>query len=143
MNMSLRALDAEIAEIEARIAAERLALADVVESCKASFKDTATSPKTLMALTGVGFAVGKLMFGRKAPEAAPVAKKVGLLGLLTGVAGTAFGLMQPKFGAGSVARWAMARYFAQRAAAKRAGVPPPPPPPPEVVRAAASTTTKP
>lgn len=142
MNMSLRALDAEIAQIEARIAAERVVLADAVESCKASFKDTATSPKTLMALTGVGFAVGKLMFGRKAPEPAPVAKKAGLLGLLTGVAGTAFGLMRPKFGAGSVARWAMARYFAQRAAAKRAGVPPPPPPPPEVVQAAASSTTK-
>lgn len=127
MNTSMRELDAEIAHIEARIAAERLVLVDAVENCKASFKDTATSPKTLMALTGVGFALGKLMFGRKAPESPPtVARKAGLLGLLTGVAGTAFGLMQPKFGVSSVARWAATRYFAQRAAARRAGIPVPP-----------------
>jgi hypothetical protein len=136
MNRSLQELDAEIAQIEARIATERVMLADAVASCKASLKDSATSPKTLMALTGVGFAVGKLLFGRKSPEPAPaVAKKAGLLGLLTGVAGTAFGLMQPRFGAGSIARWAAGRYFAQRAAAKRAGLPVPPASPMAVIGA--------
>lgn len=124
MKMSLHELDDEIHQIETRIAAERVALEDAISGCSNSLRDTVASPKTLLALAGVGFAVGKLMFGRKRPEPAPAAaKKAGLLGLLTGVAGTAFGLMQPKFGAGSVARWAATRYFAQRkakAAAARA-----------------------
>lgn len=121
MKKSLHGLDAEIREIEARIAAERLTLEEAISSCTNSLRDAVTSPKTLLALTGVSFALGKLMFGRKTPEPAPsVAKKVGILGVLTGVAGTAFGLMQPKFGAGSVARWAAGRYFASRAAKRAA-----------------------
>lgn len=115
MKMSLHELDAEIGEIEARIAAERLALDDAINGCTNSLRDTVASPKTLLALTGIGYAMGKLMFGRKAPEAAPATKKAGLLGLLTGVAGTAFGLMQPKLGVGTVARWAASRYFAPKA----------------------------
>ena len=113
MKMSLYDLDAEIVEIESRIAAERLALQDAVNACTNSLRDTVASPKTLLALTGVGFAVGKFMFGRKqqpAPEPA-LSKKVGLVGVLTGLAGTAFGLMQPKFGVGTIARWAAGRYF--------------------------------
>jgi hypothetical protein len=123
--MSLHELDAEIREIEARIAAERLALDDAINGCTNSLRDTVASPKTLLALTGVGFAVGKVMFGRggKAqPEPAP-AKKAGVLGLLTGVAGTAFGLMQPKFGVGSIATWAAKRYFASRNKKAAAGAP--------------------
>ena len=112
MKMSLSDLDAEIVEIESRIAAERLALEDAINGCTNSLRDTVASPKTLLALTGVGFAVGKLMFGRKpAPEPAPVSKKAGVLGVLTGLAGTAFGLMQPKFGVGTIAKWAAGRYF--------------------------------
>ena len=112
MKMSLHDLDAEIVEIESRIAAERLALEDAINGCTNSLRDTVASPKTLLALTGVGFAVGKFMFGRKpAPEPAPASKKVGVLGVLTGLAGTAFGLMQPKFGVGTVAKWAAGRYF--------------------------------
>jgi hypothetical protein len=111
MKISLHDLDAEIVEIESRIAAERLALQDAINGCTNSLRDTVASPKTLLALTGVGFAVGKFMFGRKpAPERSP-SRKAGVLGVLTGVAGTAFGLMQPKFGVGTIARWAAGRYF--------------------------------
>jgi hypothetical protein len=114
MKLSLHELDAEISEIEARIAAERLALEDAVTGCTNSLRDTVASPKTLFALAGIGFAMGKLMFGRNHHEPEPVAKKAGLLGLLTGVAGTALGLMQPKFGVGSIARWAASKAFARR-----------------------------
>jgi|SRR3954452_5838617 len=118
MKLSLHELDSEIAEIETRIAAERIALDNAIVDCTNSLRDTVASPKTLLALTGVGFAVGKFMFGRRAPEPAPATKKAGLLGMLTGVAGTALGLMQPKFGMGSIARWAASRAFAQRDAKK-------------------------
>lgn len=121
MKMSLHELDAEIRTIEARIAAERLTLEEAISGCTNSLRDAVTSPKTLLALTGASFALGKLMFGRKTPEPAPsVAKKAGILGVLTGIAGTAFGLMQPKYGAHSVARWAANRYFASRAARRAA-----------------------
>jgi hypothetical protein len=116
MKLSLHELDQEISEIEARIAAERLALEDAVTGCTNSLRDTVASPKTLLALAGIGFAMGKLMFGRKQPEPQQVAKKAGILGMLTGVAGTALGLMQPKFGVGSIARWAASRAFSARPA---------------------------
>jgi hypothetical protein len=114
MKLSLHELDQEIDEIEARIAAERLALEDAITGCTNSLRDTVASPKTLLALAGIGFAMGKLMFGRKPPEVQPAAKKAGILGMLTGVAGTALGLMQPKFGVGSIARWAASRAFSRR-----------------------------
>ena len=114
MKLSLHELDAEIAQIEARIAAERLALEDAVTGCTNSLRATVASPKTLLALAGIGFAMGKLMFGRKQPEAQATAKKAGFLGMLTGVAGTAIGLMQPKFGVGSIARWAATRAFSPK-----------------------------
>jgi hypothetical protein len=114
MSMSMHDIDAEIGEIEARIAAERIALEEAINGCTNSLRDTVSSPKTLLALTGVGFALGKVMFGRKAPEPAPVAKKAGVLGMLTGVAGTAIGLMQPKFGVGTLAKWAAGRYFGSK-----------------------------
>lgn len=116
MKLSLHELDQEISEIEARIAAERLALEDAVTGCTNSLRDTVASPKTLLALAGIGFAMGKLMFGRKQPESQQVARKAGILGMLTGVAGTALGLMQPKFGVGSIARWAASRAFSGRRA---------------------------
>jgi hypothetical protein len=122
MKMSLHELDLEIAEIEARIAAERVALEDAVTGCTNSLRDTVSSPKTLLALTGIGFAVGKVMFGRKAPPTVVVAKKTGMLGVLTGVAGTAIGLMQPKFGVGTLARWAAGKYFSKGKAPQAATV---------------------
>jgi hypothetical protein len=114
MKMSLHDLDAEIGELEARIAAERIALDDAITGCTNSLRDTVASPKTLLALTGIGYAMGKLMFGRsKAPEPRP-AKKTGVLGMLTGVAGTAIGLIQPRFGVGTVAKWAASKYFGSK-----------------------------
>jgi hypothetical protein len=149
--MSLHELDSEIRQIEARIAAERLTLEEAINDSTRSLRDAVTSPKALLALTGASYAVGKLMFGRKKPEPAPsVAKKAGILGVLTGVAGTAFGLMQPRFGAGSVARWAANRYFASRAARRAAASPaatssvfPAPassPPPPRAISSGANLT---
>ena len=123
MKLSLHELDAEIAEIEARIAVERLALDEAVSGCTNSLRDTVASPKTLLALAGIGFAMGKLMFGRRAPQPEPAAKKAGLLGMLTGVAGTALGLMQPKFGVGSIARWAASRALKSRQSKPPANAP--------------------
>jgi hypothetical protein len=122
MKMSLNELDAEIGEIESRIAVERLALDDAINGCTNSLRNTVSSPKTLLALAGIGFVMGKLMFGRK-PQAAVattvVTPKSGLLGLLTGVAGTAFSLMQPSSGIGSIARWAASKAFAPKKETKR------------------------
>ena len=115
MKMSLHDLDAEIGEIEARIAAERIALDHAINGCTNSLKNTVSSPKTLLALTGIGYAMGKLMFGRSGGKPEPeTAKKAGVLGMLTGVAGTAIGLMQPKFGVGTIAKWAASRYFGSK-----------------------------
>ena len=56
--------------------------------------------------------MGKLMFGRSGGKPEPeTAKKAGVLGMLTGVAGTAIGLMQPKFGVGTIAKWAALAVF--------------------------------
>ena len=121
MKMSLHELDAEIGEIESRIAVERLALDDAINGCTNSLRNTVSSPKTLLALAGIGFAMGKLMFGRKPAAPAPTAApKAGVLGLLTGVAGTALSLMRPGFGVGSIARWAASRAFAPKQAKPRA-----------------------
>lgn len=113
--MSLDEIDAQIREVENRIAVERIALNDAVNGCTNSLRETATSPKTLLALLGVGYAVGTVVFRgkREAPSSAP-AKTAGVLGLLTGVAGTALSLARPGLGWGSVARWAAGRYFARR-----------------------------
>lgn len=117
MKMTLHALDDEIREVEARIALERVALDDAVSGCTNSLRNTVTSPKTLLALAGVGYAMGKLMFGRKAAAPAATPQKAGMLGLLTGVAGTAISLMRPGFGVGTLARWAAARAFSTRKSA--------------------------
>jgi hypothetical protein len=114
MKMSLHELDAEIGEIESRIAVERLALDDAINGCTNSLRNTVSSPKTLLALAGIGFAMGKLMFGRKPAPAASAAPKAGMLGVLTGVAGTALSLMRPGFGVGSIARWAASKAFAPK-----------------------------
>jgi hypothetical protein len=116
MKLSLNELDQEIREIETRIALERLALDDAVSGCTNSLRDTVSSPKTLLALAGIGFVLGKLMFGKKAQQQVVTPQKAGLLGLLTGLAGTAMTLMQPGFGVGSIARWAAQRAFAKKPA---------------------------
>ena len=116
MKMTLDRIDQEIREIESRIAAERIALSAAVDGCSNSLREAVTSPKALLALLGVGFAIGKVMFKEKTPpESAPV-KKAGILGLLTGVAGTALSMAGPRLGWGGVAKWAAGRYFSRRKA---------------------------
>src|SRR5688572_19979051 len=99
MKMTLNEIDAQIREVENRIAVERIALEDAVHGCAESLREAITSPKTLFALLGVGFAVGKVVFRGKTaePHAAPV-KKAGALGFLTGVAGTALSLAGSRWG---------------------------------------------
>ena len=116
MKLSLREQDKELQEIENRIALERLALDDAVMGCTNSLRQTVSSPKTLLALAGIGFVIGKLMFGKKAPpQQVIIPQKAGVLGLLTGLAGTAVSLMQPGL-TGTIARWAAQRAFGAKAA---------------------------
>lgn len=128
MKMTLNQIDDQIREVENRIAVERIELNDAVNGCTNSLRDAVTSPKTLLALLGVGFAVGKVVFRDKPArhDTAP-AKKAGVLGLLTGVAGTALSMAGPRLGWGTVARWAAGRYFSGRrasgAAARAAAAP--------------------
>ena len=113
MSMTLASIDDQIREVENRIAVERIALDDAVNGCTNSVREVITSPKTLLALLGIGFAIGKIAFkGGSGADAAP-AKKAGMLGLLTGVAGTALSLTKPGLGWGTVARWAASRYFSR------------------------------
>ncbi|HUP94449.1 MAG TPA: hypothetical protein VM164_06040 [Burkholderiales bacterium] len=123
MKMSLHELDAEISEIESRIAVERLALDDAISGCTNSLRNTVSSPKTLLALAGIGFAMGKLMFGRKLEPVATAAPKAGMLGLLTGVAGTALSLMRPGIGVGTIARWAASKAFSPKQPKRAAPAP--------------------
>ena len=120
MKMTLNEIDEQIREVENRIAVERIALDDAVNGCTNSLRETVTSPKTLLALLGVGFAVGKIMFRGKAEAEAAPAKKAGILGLLTGVAGTALSLGGSRFGWGSVASWAAQKYFSRQHASPAA-----------------------
>ena len=123
MKMTLHDVDEEIRHVENRIELERIALDDAIAGCTNSLRNTVASPKTLLAVTGIGFAVGKVMFGRKAQPAAAAPAKAGILGLLTGVAGTAISLMRPGFGAGTVARWAAAKVLARHKAKAKAPAP--------------------
>jgi hypothetical protein len=117
MKLSLSEHDQELKEIENRIALERLALEEAVTGCTNSLRQTVSSPKTLLALAGVGFVIGKLMFGKKAPpQQVIIPQKTGVLGLLTGLAGTAVSLMQPGL-SGTIARWAAQRAFGSKPAA--------------------------
>ena len=124
MKMSIDELDQEISEIEARIVRQRIALEQAVNGCTNSVRDALTSPKTLMALLGLGYGIGKLVFGGGKASAAGIAPKAGMVGLLTGVAGTALTMMQPRFSVGSVARWAATRAFASRKPAAAPSTPP-------------------
>jgi hypothetical protein len=143
MKMTLNTIDDQIREVENRIAVERIALDDAIAGCTHTLKETVTSPKTLLAVLGVGFAVGKIMFrGKPQPQAAPP-KKTGVVGLLTGVAGTAISLAGSRWA--TIAKWAAGRYFARKKAAPPSAsrsstlgrapapstyAPAPPPPPP-------------
>jgi len=124
MKMTLNEIDEQIREVENRIARERLEFDDAVNGCTNSLRETVTSPKTLLALLGVSYAVGKVLFKEKrsGAEAAPV-KKAGFLGLLTGVAGTALSMAGPRLGWGSVAKWAARRYINGRKVTTAAGQP--------------------
>ena len=114
MKMSIVELDQEIGEIEARIAVQRVALEQAVNGCTNSVRDAVTSPGTLIALLGVGYGLGKLMFGGGKAAPTTVPKAAGMIGLLTGLAGTAFSIMQPRFGVGTIARWAAKRALTPR-----------------------------
>ena len=124
MKLSLHEIDDQIRDVENRIAVERIALDDAIHGCASSLREAVTSPKTLFAVLGVGYTVGKILFRDKqkpqAQQGAP-AKKAGVLGLLTGIAGTAISLAGSRWG--SVARWAATRYFARRKAAAAASRP--------------------
>lgn len=118
MKLTLSEHDQELKEIENRIALERLMLEDAVTGCTNSLRETVSSPKTLIALAGIGFMVGKLMFGKKAaPQQVVIPKKTGVLGILTGLAGTAVSLMQPGL-SGTIARWAAQKAFGTRTAGR-------------------------
>ena len=128
MKMALHEIDEQIREVENRIAVERIALDDATHRCVVTLREALTSPKTLLALLGVGFAVGKVLLRDKTqPAAAPAqAKKAGVLGVLTGIAGTALSLAGGSRGGwGGIARWAAGKYFARKKAARGAGGPPP------------------
>ena len=116
MKMSLHDIDQQIREVENRIAVERIELEQAVHGCTNSLREAVTSPKTLLALLGVGYAVGKLVFkdSKPAADTSAPAKKAGVLGLLTGVAGTALSMAGPRLGWGTVAKWAAKRYFSSR-----------------------------
>ena len=117
MKMSLHDIDEQIREVENRIAVERIELEQAVNGCTNSLREAVTSPKTLLALLGVGYAVGRLMFKDKpAPESSAPVKKAGVLGLLTGVAGTALSMAGPRLGWGTVAKWAATKYFSRHKA---------------------------
>ena len=116
MKMTLSEIDAQIREVENRIAVERIELDDAVNGCSNSLREAVTSPKTLLALLGVGFAVGKVFFRQKpAPQASTApAKKAGVLGRLGGVAGTALSLAARRAAWTGVTRWAADRYFSRQ-----------------------------
>lgn len=113
MKLSMDEIDREIHAVEERIAVERAALNEAVNGCTNSVREVLTSPKTLVTLLGVGYGIGKLFTGKSNGGAAPT--KPGMLGLITGVAGTALSLAQPKLGVGSIARWALSKAFSRKA----------------------------
>jgi hypothetical protein len=123
MKLSIDALDDDIKRIEERIARERAVLNEAVTGCTNSVRELVTSPKTLLALAGLGFGIGRVMFtGKSAPTAASSVAKPGVVGLLTGVAGTALSLAGgSKFGVGGIARWAMSKALAKRKQSRGAG----------------------
>lgn len=114
MKMSIGEIDSEIRRVEERIARERTELDQAVNGCTNSVRELMTSPKTLLALTGVGFALGKAMFGGKDGSTSKVAKPAGALGLLGGIAGTALSLAGPKFGVGGIAKWAISKALSKK-----------------------------
>ena len=137
MKMALHDIDEQIREVENRIAVERIALDGAVHDCVDSLRETVTSPKTLLALLGVGFTVGKILFREKPEPQAKPAKKAGFLGILGGLAGTAVSIATARSGWGGVARWAAGRYFSRRK--EGAGNTPPRPASPAATTRAIST----
>jgi hypothetical protein len=110
MKLSMGSIDSEIHELERRIAEDRDAFQRAVLGCRNSVRAAVSSPKSLFAIAGLGFVVGKVLFRRESrPERRT--RKSGWVGL---VAGTALSLLQPKFGAGTIARWALQHLFRDR-----------------------------
>lgn len=128
--MSVDALDADIRRIEERIERERAELNDAVNGCTNSVRELVTSPSTLLALAGLGFGIGKMMFSGKsaAPASGRSVAKPGVVGLLTGVAGTALSLAGgSKLGIGGIARWAISKALSRKRQAKAGARAPAPP----------------
>ncbi len=124
--MSVDALDADIRRTEERIERERAELNQAVNGCTNSVRELVTSPATLLALAGVGFGIGKMMFSKKPiPAPAGSVAKPGMVGLLTGVAGTALSLAGgSKFGVGGLARWAISKALSRKAQPRAKPKPP-------------------
>ncbi len=118
MNVRLTAIDEEIQQLEERIASDRAAFVSALSACGHSVRETASSPKALLAVAALGFVAGKLIFrsrGKGAPAAerrasAQPSKIGGLLGLLA----SGLTLMQPSSGVGGLARWAAHQLWERR-----------------------------
>ena len=117
MKMSLSGLDHEIHQLEERIAGDRSAFVAALSDCGHSAREAVSSPISLLAVAGLGFVAGKLIFRPRTSvrvEKAPPAR-TGMLGL----AAAALSLMQPGFGAGGVARWAAKQIWERRKAGRQ------------------------
>jgi len=111
-------LDREIHQLEERIADDRAAFVAALSDCGHSVRETVSSPTSLLAVAGIGFVAGKILFRPrsrvKVEKVTPA--RTGLLGL----AAAALSLMQPGFGAGGVARWAAKQMWERRKAGQQA-----------------------
>jgi hypothetical protein len=124
MKVRFSTIDREIQQLEQRIADDRAAFVAALGECGQSLRETASSPKTLLAVAGLGFVAGKLMFrqGRKTTVVQPPPPPSRLGGLL-GLLGAGLSLMQPGSSTGGIARWAMQQFWDHRkkASADHAG----------------------
>ena len=85
-------LDDEIRTVEERIARERNGLAALLDDCEETARDAVAAPKTLAAVTALGFVLGEATSPRR-PAAG--SRKRGIAGLL---AGAALGLIRARYG---------------------------------------------
>lgn len=119
MKINLSTIDEEICELEKRIANDRSSLVGAMNDVGHSVRETASSPKTLLAVAGLGFIAGKLLF-RSGRDARPAAsyyappRQPSKLGGLLGVLAAGMSLMQPGSSTGGIARWAAQKIWESR-----------------------------
>lgn len=139
MSVRLNAIDEEIRQLEERIARDRAAFVAAVNECGHRARETASSPKALLAVAALGFVAGKIIFrpAAKAKRAQKQAERAqpSKLGGLLGLAASALTLMQPSSGTGGIARWAAQQWWERRKHKDAGGV--------RTRPAAAATTTAP